>query len=89
MHIPVQPCFCKNYHIKYNLIDPSSAESIGLNPFVYDDVSKIAITISSVLKGMYVNTHPEIEEAYREDFIIQALENITIMLKEMYPKIQD
>ena len=78
---------CKNYHIKYNLIDPSSTQSIGLNPFVYDDVSKIAITISSVLKGMYVNTHPEIEEAYREDFIIQAIENITIMLKEMYPRL--
>ena len=77
---------CKNFHIKYNLIDPASKESIGLNPFVYDDVSKIAITISSVLKGMYVNTHPEIEEAYREDFIIQAIENITIMLKEMYPR---
>lgn len=78
---------CKNYHIKYNLIDPSSTDSIGLNPFVYDDVSKIAITISSVLKGMYVNTHPEIEEAYREDFIIQAIENIAIILKEMYPRL--
>ena len=80
---------CKNYHIKYNLIDPTNIESIGLNPFVYDDVSKIAITISSVLKGMYVNTHPEIEEAYREDFIIQAIENITIMLKEMYPRMNE
>lgn len=80
---------CKNYHIKYNLIDPSNPESIGLNPFVYDDVTKIAITISSVLKGMYVNTHPEIEEAYREDFIIQAIENITIMLKEMYPRMNE
>lgn len=77
---------CKNFHIKYNLIDPANRDSIGLNPFVYDDVSKIAITISSVLKGMYANTHPEIEEAYREEFIIQAIENITIMLKEMYPK---
>ena len=80
---------CKNYHIKYNLIDPSSTESIGLNPFVYDDVSKIAITISSVLKGMYVNTHAEIQEAFREDFIIQAIENITIMLKEIYPRLND
>ncbi len=80
---------CKNFHIKYNVIDPLDSTSIGLNPFVYDDVSKIAITISSVLKGMYVNSHPEIEEAYREDFIIQAIENITIMLKEMYPKMNN
>ena len=78
---------CKNYHIKYNLIDPSSTESIGLNPFVYDDINKIAITISFVLKGMYINTHPEIKEAYKEDIIIQAIENITIMLKEMYPRL--
>ena len=78
---------CKNYHIKYNLIDPANVQSVGLNPFVYDDVNQIAITISSVLKGMYVNTHPEIAEAYREDFIIQAIENITIMLKEMYPRL--
>ena len=78
---------CKNYHIKYNLIDPSSTQSIGLNPFVYDDASKIAITISSALKGMYVNGHPEIEDAYREEFIIQAIENLTLMLKEMYPRL--
>jgi len=80
---------CKNYHIKYNLIDPSNSESIGLNPFVYDDVAKIAITISSVLKGMYANTHPEIVEAYREDFIVQAIENISMMLKEMYPRLNE
>ena len=80
---------CKNYHIKYNLIDPINPESIGLNPFVYDDATKIAITISSALKGMYVNTHPEIEDAYREEFIIQAIENITIMLKEMYPRLNE
>ncbi|MCI8272736.1 MAG: TraM recognition domain-containing protein [Clostridia bacterium] len=78
---------CKNFHIKYSLIDPSKSDSKGLNPFVYDDTSKIAITISSVLKGMYVNTHPEIEEAYREEFIMQAIENITMILKEMYPRL--
>ena len=80
---------CKNYHIKYNLIDPSNMNSIGLNPFIYDDASKTAITISSVLKGMYASTHLEREEAYREDFIIQALENISIMLKEMYPRMNN
>ena len=77
---------CKNYHIKYNIVDPSNSNSIGLNPFVYDDPAKIAITISSVLKGMYASNHLEKEEMYREEFIIQAVENITIMLKEMYPK---
>ena len=77
---------CKNYHIKCNIVDPSDSNSIGLNPFVYDDPAKIAITISSVLKGMYASNHLEKEEMYREEFIIQAVENVAIMLKEMYPK---
>ena len=80
---------CKNFHIKYNLIDPSNSDSIGLNPFVYDDATKIAVTISSVLKGMHTDAHLELEETYREDFIIQALENITLMLKEMYPRLNN
>ena len=53
---------------------------------MYDDPAKTAITISSVLKGMYSSNHLEKEEMYREEFIIQAVENITIMLKEMYPR---
>ena len=77
---------CKNYHIKCNMIDPSNPNSMGLNPFVYDDPSKIAVTISSVLKGMYASNHLEKEEMYREEFIIQAVENIVIVLKEMYPR---
>ena len=80
---------CKNYHIKCNIIDPSNSNSIGLNPFVYDDPTKIAVTISSALKGMYASNHLEKEEMYREEFIIQALENIAIMLKEMYPRMND
>lgn len=80
---------CKNYHIKCNVIDPSNINSKGLNPFVYDDPTKIAITISSVLKGMFSSSNLEKEELYREEFIIQALENIAIMLKEMYPKMND
>lgn len=77
---------CKNFHIRYNIIDPSNRDSIGLNPFIYDDVNKIAVTISSVLKGMNTNANMEFDEIYREEFIIQAIENITIMLKEMYPR---
>ena len=78
---------CKNFHIKYNIIDPANRGSIGLNPFVYDDPNKIAITISAALKAMYVNAHPEIEDTYREEYIIQAVENLAIMLKEMYPRL--
>lgn len=79
----------KNFGFKYNLIDPENIDSIGLNPFVYDDPTKIAITISSVIKGMYATQHSEIEEAYREDVALQAIENMAIILKEMYPRMND
>ena len=80
---------CKNFGIEYSVIDPSSSTSIGLNPFVYDDSSKIAITISSVLKAMYSVTHNNSEDAYREDISIQAIENVAILLKEMYPRMNE
>ena len=80
---------CDNYGFKYNMIDPSNPNSMGLNPFVYDEPSKIAVTISSALKAMYNNAHEEVEDAYREDFIIQAIENLAILLKEMYPRMNE
>ena len=80
---------CDNYGFKYNMIDPSNPNSLGLNPFVYDNPTKIAITISSALKAMYNNVHEEVEDAYREDFIIQAIENLAIILKEMYPRMNE
>ena len=80
---------CDNFKIKYNLIDPLSNTSVGLNPFVYKDPAKIAVTISSVLKGMYLSNNSEKEDAYSEDVTLQAVENITILLKEIYPKMNE
>lgn len=80
---------CENFGLSYNLIDPSDRNSIGLNPFVYDDANKIAITISSALKSMYNNLHNTTAEAYRDDVTIQAIENLSIILKEMYPRMND
>lgn len=80
---------CDNYGFKYNIIDPSNPDSKGINPFVYDNPTKIAITISSALKAMYNNVHEEVEDAYREDYIIQAIENLAILLKEMYPRMNE
>ena len=40
---------CNNFGFKYNIIDPTNLDSIGLNPFVYNDSSKIAITISKTV----------------------------------------
>ena len=80
---------CDNFGFKYNIIDPGNSDSIGLNPFVYNDSSKIAISISSVLKAMYNTSHSDVDEAYKEDIVMQAIENLAILLKEMYPRMND
>ena len=80
---------CKNFGLTYNIIDPADKNSIGLNPFVYDDTNKIAITISSVLRTMLDISKEEPDETYRESVVIQAIENVSILLKEMYPRMND
>ena len=77
---------CKNFGLPYNIIDPSDKDSIGLNPFVYDDTNKIAITISSVMKAMVDISKYEL---FKELQVIQAIENVSILLKEMYPKMNE
>ncbi len=79
----------KNYKIKVNLIDPNNADSPGINPFVYDDPIKTGMAISSVLKGLYASTRPDTQQAFRENTAIQIIENLSILLKEMYPRLND
>ena len=81
---------CDNYGIKYYLIDPlQPAKSLGLNPFVYEDPTKIAMTISSTLQGISTNSSNEIKDAYKEEVSIQIIENLSILLKVMYPRLND
>ena len=81
---------CDNYSIKYHLIDPLQPEkSLGLNPFVYDDPTKIAVTISTTLQSISASDSNEIKDAYREDIFIQIIENLSILLKVMYPRLND
>jgi len=80
---------CENFQLDYNIVDPSNSDSIGLNPFVYDDINKISLTISTVLKELYLHNYTEKSEAvqsYREDAAMQAIENLTLLLKEAYPR---
>lgn len=77
---------CKNFGLSYKIIDPSDKNSVGLNPFIYDSPYKIAGTISSVLRTMLDISKDEPDETYRESVVIQAIENVSILLKEMYPR---
>ena len=75
----------QNFHIPYHIVDPANPDSVGINPFIHEDPVKIAIAISSVLKGMYSSSRVDVEEAFRENAVIQAVENLCILLKEVYP----
>ena len=80
---------CNNFGIKYHLVDPNNPNSVGLNPFVYEDSSKTATVISSVIKSMYNTSHADVDEAYKEDIVMQAIENLVVLLKEVYPRINE
>lgn len=75
----------KNYNIKYNLVDPNNGDSIGLNPFVHDNPLKAASVFTQVLKGMYQGTLNDVDKTTVENYAIQAIENICILLKTTYP----
>lgn len=74
-----------NFKLKVNLIDPNDYNSPGLNPFIYSDPIKTGVAISSVLKGLFVTSRPDVQLAFRENAAIQIIENLSILLKEMYP----
>ena len=78
-----------NFGIPVNLIDPDSPASVGLNPFALGDATQTSIAISTVLKGLYSDRNPELESAYRENLISQIIENLTILLKVIYPKMNE
>ena len=74
-----------NYNIKYNIIDPNNPDSMGLNPFVYDNPLKAAGVFSQILKTMYQGVTSDVAKANIENYAIQAIENICILLKATYP----
>ena len=76
---------CNNFNVKYTLIDPNISNEKGLNPFIYDDPNKIATTISYTLNAIKRQESEEISE----NITIQILENLSILLKLIYPKMHD
>ena len=80
---------CDNFGFNYNIIDPDNPNSIGLNPFSFADPIQTALAISTVLKGFYTDKNPEQEIVYRENLSNQIIENLAILLKIEYPKLNN
>ena len=78
-----------NYKMPVNLIDPNDINSPGLNPFIFDSPLSISTAISTVLKGLYAANLKTIDMAYVEVMSTQAIENLAILLKVMYPRLHD
>lgn len=76
---------CDNFGVSYNIVDPDDINSIGLNPFAFDDPVQTALSISTVLKGFYTDKNPEMAQAYQENLSNQIIENLAILLKVAYP----
>ena len=78
-----------NFGIPVNIIDPDSPTSPGLNPFAFDDPTQTAIAISTVVNGLYADKGQEMALAYQLNLTTQIIENLTILLKVMYPKMNE
>ena len=70
-------------------IDPIDPDSYGINPFINKDPAKVASIISTVLKGMYESENPGDSNIFFGQVTQQALENLAMLLKLMYPRMHD
>ena len=75
----------ENFNMKYHIVDPNDRNSVGLNPFVYENPLKAAGVFTYVLKSMYQGIADDITKANLENDAIEALENICTLLKISYP----
>ncbi|MBQ7668477.1 MAG: TraM recognition domain-containing protein [Clostridia bacterium] len=78
-----------NLGIDVYSIDPMDPNSLGINPFINKSPAKVASIISTVLKGMYESENPDTSNAFFGQVTQQALENLSILLKLMYPKMHN
>lgn len=79
----------KAYKMPVNLVDPNNPDSPGLNPFAYDDPIQTSVAISTVLKGLAHSSGHSVDIAYENTYSYQVIENLSILLKEMYPRMHD
>ena len=81
-----------NFGFNYYVVDTNDPNSIGLNPFAFKDPYKVSMTISSIFKRMFINspiTREQIFSAFNPNFIIEAIENLTLLLAEVYPTLNN
>ncbi len=79
----------KNFDIDVLTIDPADPEhTLSMNPFAINDPAKVASIIADVLKSMQQSEGAK-EEAFFANLTSDAFQNLSILLKEMYPRLHD
>ncbi len=80
----------KAFDMPFIELDPTKADSIGLNPFaLIGDPALCGLIISMVIRALYNPSSLTAELAYSEDISIQAIQNLVMLLKVMYPRMHD
>lgn len=77
------------FDIPYIEIDPTNANSMGLNPFIIANPGLCGLIISLVIRNLFTPMTATAELAYAEDVSIQAIQNVVLLLKVMYSKMHD
>lgn len=75
----------KNFNIPVKLIDPLDPNSVGLNPFILPSPALCGLIISMILENLYQASSSTAELVYMKDLAYQAIQNICIFLKVLYP----
>lgn len=77
------------FDIPYEEINPTNPNSIGLNPFIIGNPALCGLIVSLVIRGLYTPLCATAELAYAEDVSTQAIQNLVLLLKLMYPRMND
>lgn len=80
-----------NFDIDVLTVDPASPETtLSINPFAIPDPAKVASIVADVLNSMYEsNGGGKSGDPFFTQVTIDAFQNLSILLKEMYPILHD
>lgn len=77
----------KNFDLDVKSVDPANPETtLSINPFAIPDPAKVASIVADVLNSMYESTGGgKAGDPFFTQVTIDAFQNLSILLKEMYP----
>ena len=76
----------KNFDMDVLSIDPANPDTtLSINPFAIPDPAKAASIVADVLMAMYGSDSKGSSDPFFTQVTIDAFQNLTILLKEMYP----